>query len=219
MRRLHEAEIYSKRKATGTSVNIDQKQETEFEKELGRKQAGALIESKSVAEDAASIMETAQIGKSLLNKGVITGFGSNFLTSFGSALNSAGITLATDAVANTQAYSAAMAQNVAKIIKQFGAGTGLSDADREYAQKMAGGDISLTEQSLRKIINISEKLATNTISRHNKKAAGIKTNIPLTVDLPVVPADTASKVSQIPTQTTPPQGKVRKYNPVTGRIE
>jgi hypothetical protein len=77
-----------------------------------------------------------------------------------------------------------MAQNVGKIIKQFGAGTGLSDADRQYAEKMAGGKITLDVKALNKILDINERAARNVITRHNKDVAGIKTNIPLTVEMP-----------------------------------
>jgi hypothetical protein len=192
-----------------TVVNVgSEKQATEFEKELGKGQAKGVLESKQSAEDAASIMDTVQIGKKLLDKGMITGFGADALKSFGSALNSVGVTFASDPVANTEAYGAAMAQNVAKIIKQFGAGTGLSDADREYAQKMAGGQVTLTEKSLRKILEINEKLAVNVVNRHNKRVAGIKTNIPLEVTLPEIKPDV---VNQIPGAIgAPPPGAVRR---------
>ena len=76
-----------------------------------------------------------------------------------------------------------MAANTAKIIKQFGAGTGLSDADREYALKAAAGDISMDEKAIRKILNINNKAAQNAINKHNRDVSGIKTNIPLSVDV------------------------------------
>jgi hypothetical protein len=199
------------KRATASESNVTvngEKQATEFEKALGKGQATSVLDSRQTAEDAASIMETVQIGKSLLDKGMITGFGADALRSFGSALNSVGITLASDPVANTEAYGAAMAQNVAKIIKQFGAGTGLSDADREYAQKMAGGQVTLTEKSLRKILEINEKMAVNVVNRHNQKVSGIKTNIPLEVSLPQVKQN---PVNQIPGSIgAPPPGAVRR---------
>jgi hypothetical protein len=77
-----------------------------------------------------------------------------------------------------------MAGNVGKLIKQFGAGTGLSDADREFAKDMAGGRISLDSKAINRILDINEKAARNTITRHNKDVKGIKTNIPLEVEMP-----------------------------------
>jgi hypothetical protein len=77
-----------------------------------------------------------------------------------------------------------MAGNVGKLIKQFGAGTGLSDADREFAKDMAGGRISLDAKAINKILDINERAARNVITRHNKDVKGIKTNVPLEVEMP-----------------------------------
>ena len=55
-------------------------------------------------------------------------------------------------IARTQTYQAVVGQLVGQIIKLFGAGTGLSDADRIYAEQMAGGDIELQEDALAAIL-------------------------------------------------------------------
>lgn len=164
-------------------------QEKAFESELGKEQAKSLIESKAKADDAASIITNVNTGRQILNQGMVTGFGAETLVGIGQALKQAGIDFGGDATSNSQAYAANMAQNVGKIIKQFGAGTGLSNADREYAEKMAGGKITLDEKAIRKILDINERAATNIIQSHNKKASGVKTNIPLTVDVPKVEAE------------------------------
>ena len=120
---------------------------------------------------------------------------------FNNALKQAGIDFGyADAAANSQAYAAAMGANVGRIIKQFGAGTGLSDADRDYAAQMAGGKINLTESALRKILDINDKAANRVIDLHNKNVSGIKTNIPLTVDKPTF-TQQKSAVDQIPGQS------------------
>jgi len=173
-----------------TVVNLPP-QQSAFEAGLGKGQATQVMENKTVAEDARSIIDTVAQGRQLLQSGVITGFGADYLTKFGAALNQAGINFAEDKVANTQAFAANMAQNVGRIIKQFGAGTGLSNADREYAEKMAGGNISLDRKALERILDINERAARNVIRLHNKNVSGIKTNIPLTVEEPPVTAPAA----------------------------
>lgn len=162
-------------------------QEGAFEAKLGAEQADKLVKDKVAAEDAKSIITTVQEGRRLLQSGVITGFGADFLTSAGAALNQAGINFAEDAVANTQAFTANMAANVGRIIKQFGAGTGLSDADREYAKKIAGGEVTLDRKAIERILDINERMARNVIALHNRNAAKVKTNVPLTVEEPVSP--------------------------------
>jgi hypothetical protein len=170
--------------AASTVVNVNNAQEKEFEKELGKGQAQKVLTSKASAEDAAQILATNMVGKNLLDKGMITGAGADFFVQLNKGLLRAGMDFGgADAAQNSQAYGALMAANTAKIIKQFGAGTGLSDADREYALKAAAGDISMDEKAIRKILNINNKAAQNAINKHNRDVSGIKTNIPLAVDV------------------------------------
>ena len=159
-------------------------QEKAFEVELGKEQAKELVTSRKGAEDAREIINTVNVGKQLIKSGIVSGFGAEYITNFGKALNQAGISLGTDTISNTEAFAANMAQNVGKVIKQFGAGTGLSNADREYAEKMAGGKITLNKESIEKILNLNDRAARNIIKSHNKKASGIKSNVPLTVEEP-----------------------------------
>jgi hypothetical protein len=170
--------------APGTSVYLPP-QEKAFEGELGKGQAEGVIKSRAAAQDAAAIIDTVKTGRDIMKSGMITGAGADFLVNLNQGLKTAGIDAGyADASANSQAFAANMAGNVGKLIKQFGAGTGLSDADREFAKEMAGGRISLDAKAINRILEINEKAARNTITRHNKDVKGIKTNIPLEVEMP-----------------------------------
>ena len=170
--------------ASSTKVVLPE-QEKEFEKELGSGQAKALLKSREGAEDAASILATNQVGRDILSSGAITGSGADFFVGLNQALKTAGIDAGyADASANSQAYGATMASNVGKLIKQYGAGTGLSDADREFATKAAAGSINMDEKAIRRVLDINDRAARNVINLHNKKVEGIKTNIPLKVEIP-----------------------------------
>ena len=172
-------------KAGSSNIRIDQKQESAFESGLGKGQADRIIASQVAAKDAASIIDTVKTGRDIMKSGMITGAGADFLVNLNQGLKTAGIDAGyADASANSQAFAANMAGNVGKLIKQFGAGTGLSDADREFAKDMAGGRVSLDSKAINKILDINEKAARNTITQHNKDVKGIKTNIPLEVELP-----------------------------------
>jgi len=193
--------LIQQKKAGATNVNVDNKQETAFASGLGTAQAKGVMDSKAAAEDAASILETNEVGRQLLSSGAITGTGANFFVGLNSALKQAGVDFGYgDAAANTQAYAAAMGSNVGKLIKQFGAGTGLSDADRKYATQIAAGDVSIDEKAMRRILDINDKASKNIISKHNKRVEGIKTNVPLTVEIPTgTTPKPASPAAQIPT--------------------
>lgn len=175
--------VNTAKKGKAPVINIGA-QEKGFETELGKGQAKDLIESRTRAEDARDILSTVKTGREILKSGAITGAGADFFVGLNQALKTAGVDMGyADAAANSQAYAANMANNVGKLIKQFGAGTGLSDADRKYAEQMAGGRISLDKKALEKILDIQDRAAQNVIKRHNEKVKGIKTNIPLTVEL------------------------------------
>jgi len=75
---------------------------------------------------------------------------------------------------NTQVFSALAAPRVATIIKDFGAGTGLSDADREFAQLASAGDITMTATALRNILKILKDDADRTLSLFDDITADIR---------------------------------------------
>jgi hypothetical protein len=180
-------------KRAGATQVVLPAQEKAFEAELGKGQADAILKSRAAAEDAATILQTNQVGRDLLNSGAITGAGADFFVGLNQGLKTAGIDFGfADASANSQAYAAAMGQNTAKLIKQFGAGTGLSDGDRKYAEKIAAGQITMDEKAIRRILDINDRAARNVITGHNKKIEKIKTNIPLKVDLPLAAAPEAA---------------------------
>jgi hypothetical protein len=79
----------------------------------------------------------------------------------------------TDKIANTEAFSAAIGSRVLALVKGLGSGAGISNADRAFAEKMAGGNINLNETSIRKILEIGERAARSKIDTHNTTAGKI----------------------------------------------
>jgi hypothetical protein len=73
-------------------------------------------------------------------------------------------------VSRTKEYAALMGRQVGIVIKDFGAGTGLSDADREYAESIAGADIENPMQTLRNLMRINEAMIRRKIAVHNERA-------------------------------------------------
>jgi hypothetical protein len=152
-----------------STVVMSAQQESAMQKRLGERRADRLIEQQGKAADAAKVINNIDIGRDLLNQGTIVGYGAEGLATLNAALERAGLDFGyNDAAANTRAYIATMGGNVGSIITLFGAGTGLSDADREYAKIMAGGDVNLTEDALRKILLINEVQSRYAIDQYNK---------------------------------------------------
>lgn len=114
-----------------------------------------------------------------LDSGILTGAGANFGLKLGSVLSQAGFAGADAPVENTQVFMKTQARQVLGIIKMLGSGSGISDADREYAAGIVGGDITLNEGSLRRLLDISERAQRSAIGAHNtrvKQASSVMGN-------------------------------------------
>lgn len=169
------------------SVRVGASNQGTFGKEVAQVNAKDFFARRSVALDAQKSLEGSAEARKLLDNGIITGAAANLKLAFGKALQGVGFQYKEDPVANTEAYTAARAMEVGRLIKQFGSGTGLSDADRQYAAKMAGGEITLNEASIRRILDISDRASRNVIQQHNKDASLIDPKLspfPLTVEAP-----------------------------------
>jgi hypothetical protein len=71
-------------------------------------------------------------------------------------------------IENTETFRAAMKPAVLEIVKGLGSGQGISNADRVFAEKAAGGDIELNEGSIRRILDIAERSAKYKVDQHNQ---------------------------------------------------
>lgn len=72
-----------------------------------------------------------------------------------------------DRIADTEAYIAESGRRVAEYITNLGAGTGLSDADREYAQKVVAGNITVDREALKRLLTVLKQDAERKITRFN----------------------------------------------------
>jgi len=185
----------------------EQKQATsEFAKTLGKEQAKDFTKRQQNAVDAGRALQGINNAKRLLDEGVVTGTGADFVVSFGKVLEKLGFNLG-DELDNSQAFLAAQASQVAQIIKQFGAGTGLSDADREFATKAAAGDISMSEDAIREIIRINETAYRNVVKDFNKSVDELEqreggTGVPFELRVELPPRDVRDITNDIRTAKT-----------------
>ena len=174
--------------ASSTSVTVNTG-EGAFAKEFGKQFAEKTIERHGAAQDAVASLQNDVEALSLLDQGIISGAFAQPIVEFGKVLQRLGVTSINDPLAASEAYAASRAQEVGQIIKLFGAGTGLSDKDREFATKAAAGEISMTEESLRRILDINIRAKRNAAVRFNKDFEKIKDKSPfdLTIEVPDLP--------------------------------
>lgn len=171
-------------KGKGQTINIGG--ENALVTALGKKGGEQLVENKDKAVKAAESIKTANESIKILDSGIITGFGAEFITNLGRVVKRMGFDIGTD-VENTQAFVANQGRAVLDILGSgaLGAGTGISDNDRLFAKNIAGGNIVLDEKAIRRIISLNAKVSKNVIERHNKEFARVKNSpIDLKVELP-----------------------------------
>ena len=137
------------------------------------------------AKSNVTILRSIGNARKLLDEGIRTGSFANLRQDFGRMINTVGFSYNEDATTNTDTFIAEAGTRVGQVITAFGSGTGLSDEDREYAEKMSAGKIAVTKESLYKILEIHEKAARIEIEQYNKRAGAIKDSpYLLTVELP-----------------------------------
>lgn len=71
------------------------------------------------------------------------------------------------AAANAETFRAAMAPTVLGLVKGLGAGSGISNADRDFAERAAGGNINLEPASIRRLMDIGMRAAQAKVAAHN----------------------------------------------------
>jgi hypothetical protein len=147
--------------AARTTVNLPPAGK-KFSETLGETAGKRLDDFRTKAESAVSSLQNAEQLAPLLNDPkFISGTLANARLAVAKAV---GID-----VSATESYFAGVGQQVAERITAFGAGTGLSDADREFAKKIAAGEETLSVESIRRIIRINNESAENVINRYNKE--------------------------------------------------
>jgi hypothetical protein len=122
------------------------------------------------ANDALGGLDINYNSQKILDEGIISGKFSEVRIGLNKALIATGMASeeAEEITANSETYMAYRGNAVANIIKAFGAGTGLSDADRNYAVSMAGAGVTMTEGAMQKLLRLERQMYTYQIKENNK---------------------------------------------------
>jgi hypothetical protein len=103
--------------------------------------------------------------KAALKSGIISGAGADQilgLQKIGAALGLAN----SDKIVNTETFRAAIAPQVAAMIKSTVGTTNISNTDREFAEKAAGGNIKLDDKSIARLMDIMERASVGKLKAH-----------------------------------------------------
>ena len=142
-----------------------------FAQALTEGAAKNFLELSKKAQDAKEILRTNLESVALLDKdgGIKTGFGANFRLNVARVAKELGVVPESmDNIAATEQYLILRAEQLMKIMPAFGAGSGLSDSDREVASSIALREVSMDEAALRNLLRLEAKYARQTITDNNK---------------------------------------------------
>lgn len=166
-------EIMKKAAAQGLSVAELEKQEEKRKSDATLTKdvdIPTLNTGKEKSEAASNEIKTYHEAKNVLNQpgGIIAGAGGDQLLAMAKIAGKyLGIPAAEQAANRTEAFRAIMSGGVLQTVKQLGAGSGITNADVKFASDMVGKNITLDENSIRRIIALSEKVARRKIADHN----------------------------------------------------
>lgn len=168
--------ILTTKDGTKVEVNLNDETASKFEEELGKQLATDIIDSRKTAMGSLLTADTLNSQWDLVdgNLGIIAGTGTDLKLGVGKALSALGLLSGEgeELVANTEAFLANAGNLVAEVITKFGSGTGLSDKDLAFAQKMAAADSSvLTEEGIRRILRLQARAIQRKVEIHNRKVA------------------------------------------------
>lgn len=128
----------------------------------------AVAASAESARSAATGLRALQEAKAALDGGIISGaFADNVL-----ALQKIGASLGVvdpTAIQNTETFRSAIAPQIAAMLKATVGSAQISNADREFAEKAAGGSISLDEGSIRRLVDIMERGSRAAVQGHMER--------------------------------------------------
>ena len=142
-----------------------------FAQALTKGAADNFLELSKEAQDAKEILRTNLESVALLDRegGIKTGFGASFRLNVARVAKELGIVPESmDNIAATEQYLILRAEQLMKIMPAFGAGSGLSDSDREVASSIALREVAMDEAALRNLLRLEAKYARQKIIDNNK---------------------------------------------------
>lgn len=128
----------------------------------------AVSKSADSARAAVTGLNALREAKQAVSQGIISGTGADArlgLQKVGALLGVADPTV----IQNTETFRSAIAPQVAAVMKATVGSTQISDADRSFAQKAAGGDISLDKGTIIRLLDIMERAGSAAVKTHNER--------------------------------------------------
>lgn len=164
---------------TGYNIPNIQRPESALNAPMFKMITDRLGEGQAAASAATNTLRSNETMLNLLNEGVLTGSlapaqlqGSKYISAIQNALGIQDSERLSKTISSTEAFQSEVGRKVLSMVKDLGPNP--SNADREYADKIAAGDIKLNAESIRKVIEISNRAEQRKIENYNKLVKGFR---------------------------------------------
>lgn len=148
--------------ATKVTVNNGQ---NEAANELAKMRVGQLKESYEATKTVPQALSTLSEARQALDAGIKSGSTADIALTLSKVAKSLGMGDVDPAIANTEQFRANMAKAVLPIVEKL---KPASDKDVEYAKQAAGGQITLDDQALLRLLKIGQAAAYNQLLGHQR---------------------------------------------------
>lgn len=168
-------------KPEGTDIKVEIDKGTEkFLKNLGGGLADSYVESLKGTQTAVKSLATIDRMDKLLDSGeVITGTGAEFIKNATKVLNKLGFTDSNRPAATEEFFSASAGQTLQLLqTGALGTGNSITEADKEFMRQVAGNELSLDENAIRRINRINRQVTGAAMILHNQLIDEIKASFP-----------------------------------------
>jgi hypothetical protein len=128
----------------------------------------AMNESYAAANAAITGLNSLAEAKKAVDAGIVSGTGADYVLGLRKVGQLVGVG-DTSVITNTETFRSAIAPQIAAMMKATVGSTQISNADREFAEKAAGGSIALDASSIKRLMGIMEKAGRVVVERHQKR--------------------------------------------------
>lgn len=125
------------------------------------------VERSKAARSTAQGLSAIRTARAAIDGGAITGFNADNRLSLQKAASLFGIA-EPEKIQNSEVFKAAIAPQVAAVLKSTVGNANISDSDRRFAERAAGGSLELDEGSIKRLLDIMEKASVVQLQEHQE---------------------------------------------------
>jgi hypothetical protein len=128
-----------------------------------------MVERAKAARATAQGLTGIRNAREAIESGAITGFNADNRLMLQKAAKLFGIPVGeAGKIENSEVFKSAIAPQVAAVLKATVGNANISDSDRRFAERAAGGSLDLDESSIKRLLDIMERASTSALQQHQE---------------------------------------------------